>query len=261
MNFIKTLAAAAAIAAVSAPALASIKQVNNGTSELFLAVGDANGSFILDTGVTLDSLLTAPASFSRAVASAAWTSYTAADTNLFDGASNSTTGTRWALFVYDGSTLPEFDAQRVITTLGKGLTAANVHIEAGTMNQSVAKTGNVGQAANGTGTHISVANGSSYNPKGTPGYATAVDFFRFSDANTLIGNKVGDSSALFLMQGDATDGADSTLPVIASQLGLTANFNGTTLTVTAAVPEPESYALMVAGLAVVGFVARRRRAA
>lgn len=256
---LKTIAALSALAAISAPALATIKQVNNGTSELFLAVGDQNGSYILDTGVTLDSLLTAPASFSRAVAGAAWTSYSAADTNLFDGASNSTTGTRWALFVYDGSSLPDFDAQRVITTLGKGLTAASVHIEAGTMNQSVAKTGNVGQAANGTGTHINTANGSSYNLKGTPGYASA-DLFRFSDANTFIGNKVGDSSKLFLLQGDATDGTDSTLPVIASQLGLTANFNGTTLTVTAAVPEPESYALMVAGLAVVGFVARRRRA-
>lgn len=259
MKFIKTLAAVAALAAISAPALAGIKQVNNGTSELFLAVGDQNGSFILDTGVSLNQLL-AGATFSQSVASAAWTSYTAADTNLFDGASNSTTGTRWALFVYDGASLPDFDAQRGIMTLGKGMTAASVNIIAGTMNQAVASTGNIGGAASGTGTHLTQANGSSYNPKGTPGYA-GPNFFRYGDANTFIGNKVGDSSSLFLLQGDATDGTDPTLPVIVTQLGLTASFDGATVAVTAAVPEPESYALMAAGLAVVGFIARRRRAA
>lgn len=256
---LKTLAALAAVAAISAPALANIKAVNNGTSELFLAVGDQNGSYILDTGVTLDSLLNAPASFSRAVASAAWTSYTAADTNLFDGASNSTTGTRWALFVYDGSSAFDFTDHRVITTLGKTLGVANISFDAGTMQSSYGGTGNIGQQANGTGTHPTVANGSSYNPKGTAGYAGA-NFFRFSDTNTFIGNKVGDSSALFFLQGDATDGSDPTLPVIATKLGLTASFDGQTLNVSA-VPEPQAYALLIAGLAAVGFIARRRRAA
>lgn len=257
MKFIKTLAAAAALAAVSVPALASIKQVNNGTSELFLAVGDQNGSFILDTGVTLNDLLNNPTSFSRSVAGTAWTSYTAADTDLFDGTSSSTTGTRWALFVFDGYTQSDYSLMRVITTGGKNVTTASFTFDGATLNQANAKTGNVAQSANGTGTHF-LANGSSYNPKGTPGYATA-DFFRFSDANVFIGNKVGDNAKMFLVNGDPSDGSDSTLPVIATQLGLTASFDGQTLSVTA-VPEPQTYALMAAGLAMVGFMARRRRA-
>lgn len=258
MKLIKTLAAAAACAALAAPALANIKAVNAGGSELFLVVGDQNGSFMLDTGVTLGSLLTSPASFSRSVASAAWTSYLASDTNLFDGSSASTTGTRWALFVYDGSSEAQYDLQQVLTTLGKGLTAANVTFDAGTMNGSWGATGNLSQQANSTGTHLTLANGTSFNAKGTTGFAGA-NFFKFGATNTLIGNKVGDSSSLFLIKGDPDLFDDPLATVLTTNTGLTASFDGTTLTVTA-VPEPESYALMVAGLGIVGFLARRRRA-
>jgi hypothetical protein len=40
---------------------------------------------------------------------------------------------------------------------------------------------------------------------------------------------------------------------------MTANFDGSTVTITAAVPEPSTYAMLFAGLAAVGFVARRRK--
>lgn len=258
MKFVKTLAAAAVLAVVSAPSFALIKQANDGTTELFLVVADENNSFVLDTGVTVASLLSSPASFSKSVAGAAWTSYIAADTNLLDGASNKTTGTRWALFAYDGATLADYSTQNVITTAGKGLTAASFTFDAGTMTQANSAMGTVAQKANSTGTHGSVPNGSSFNAKGTQAYFSD-KFFKFSDGNTFIGNKVGDSSALFHLAGDVADGSDPLLPIVGEKLGLTASFNGTTLTVTSAVPEPESYALMAAGLAIVGFVARRRR--
>ena len=77
MKLIKTLAAVAAFAALSTPALANIKAVNGGQSEIFLVVGDQNGSYMLDTGMTLNDVLNTSAGFTRSVASSAWTvSYT-----------------------------------------------------------------------------------------------------------------------------------------------------------------------------------------
>jgi hypothetical protein len=48
--------------------------------------------------------------------------------------------------------------------------------------------------------------------------------------------------------------------VVSGTSGLNASYSGT-INVTAAVPEPETYALMLGGLGLVGFAARRRKAA
>lgn len=264
---LKTLAAVAALATLSAtPALATIKAVADGTSELFLVVGDNNGSFILDTGVSLDGFLSDAAGatgtiFSRTVAGAAWTAYTGSDTNLFDGSPGSTTGTRWALFVFDGSGNFDVTQIRALSTVGAGGSAASFGFSGDEFVGAWASTGLVGQQANGTGTHTGTpaVNGSSFNLKGTPGYA-APTFFSFGGTGTRIGNAVGVSSGLVLMSGSDPD--DGLLPVNAAYVGnVTASFDGTTLTVAAPVPEPETYALMLGGLAAVAFMARRRRSA
>lgn len=260
MKFIKTLAAAAVLAAVSAPALASIKVVADGTSEIILAVGDANGSYILDTGVNLNDFLAGNNTWSRSVAGAAWTAYTGSDTNLFDGSPSSTTGTRWALFVYDGSGNFDVTQIRSLSTVGAGGSAASFGFSGDEFVTAFAATGNVVAQANGTGTHFGLpnVNGSSFNAKGTAGYA-APTFFSYGGTNTRIGNAVGVSSGLVLVSGSNAD--DGLEPVNAAYLpNITASFDGTTLSVVAApVPEPETYALMLGGLAAVAFIARRRR--
>lgn len=264
MKLIKTLAAVAALTAISAPALANIKGAQDGTSEIFFVVGDNNGSFLLDTGVSLNTLLASAGNtgtiFSRTVASTAWTAYLGSDTNLFDGSPSSVNGTRWALFVYDGAGNFDPTNHRAIMTLGSGTTPFNVSFDGDTMIGGYTQTGGVAQQANGTGTHLGLpsVNGSSFNAKGTQGFLGA-SFFTFGGANVKIGNAVGTSASLMLAR--PVDPDDGTLPVALSYVGqLQATFDGQTLTVAAPVPEPTTYALLIAGLAAVGFVARRRAA-
>ena len=97
------------------------------------------------------------------------------------------------------------------------------------------------------------------NPDGSTGTLT------FDTAMTgffAISLKASDAFSLYLFDG----GAEGITSIEYSTLGVSLNANDmpqglshATLLVTNPVPEPETYALMLAGLGLVGFMARRRR--
>lgn len=92
---LKSLAAAALAVAAASQAHADIVVSVQGMSELFFVLGNDKGSFLLDTGVTVNALK-----------SASFTSYVQNVTNLAGFSSyvaSTTQPTLWGLAVYDGA--------------------------------------------------------------------------------------------------------------------------------------------------------------
>lgn len=106
------------------------------------------------------------------------------------------------------------------------------------------------------------------NPFATDAGALDNGVIKFDNAQTgkfVLGIKQGNDFSLYLFDGSAVVGGISQLSIDSNGVkaggGMVISHAGFFGTPTAAVPEPETYALMLAGLAAVGFVSRRRKSA
>jgi PEP-CTERM motif len=255
---LKALAAAAAVLC-GGHAFAGIN-TSDSDAELFVVVWDeTKATYVLDTGFTLGTLLNQGAATSWAFSvtgSANYAAYAAEDGNLADFSQFE--GTRWALFAVDNNDNFNFDGKDrnylTSTTFNAPMPSEPGIIDAtlGAMGDFV-----LTQAQNGLTPDVAV-NGDSFNKIGSP--AHFLEFGYGGNFGIFAGNAIGDGIAkLSLCSYDLSTLSVPCLTKNGAGLDMQATFDGSTLSVTA-VPEPGTYALLLAGLATVGFIARRRKA-
>ncbi|HEV6965111.1 PEP-CTERM sorting domain-containing protein [Roseateles sp.] len=245
--------ALAALAAVAAPAFATVQTGGTiGQAEYVFIATNAAGSYFQDLGTSTDAvaaLMNSTGSFSQSVAGTEWNKFLA-----FGG-----TGTTWAIIA----------AQPLDVGFNPGeinaWTTRNVNQPLGTIQNSQSNDG-----TNNLATWFLQADNAA-NPKvadnrqaaafGTPTYFDngVTSFNGFFNARNTVGTA---AQMVYLTPSSDTSDAPSQYNVLANSVGnaYTANFDGTNVTITAAVPEPSSYAMLAAGLAAVGFMVRRRKA-
>ena len=275
------IAAAVALVAAAAPSMAKITILAENTNELVLNVWSVSqqASYTQDLGLTLGAMLAGGMSNAGYSFSAAVTSTLTSQAALANASD-----LRWSVTVFDTAGDFQPDATRLLTTYnpatapggfvptgpgsniaaGPAIVAADIQSSQATWEAFISNVNQVGG-------HTAAGNGSSYSTPSTNALGYLLNF----DApagnmqgflqNFDTGLAQGASSNFYYFTGGDADFADSPAKIL--QFKNSANngtwtFDGSTVSYTLAaavpVPEPESYALMLAGLAALSMLAKRR---
>jgi hypothetical protein len=266
MNFsLKSIASAVVLAVAVSGAHAALDTGATGNGELFLNVWDTNGSYSFDLNKTIDAFQTdiaAAGAINQSYALTNFGSFLAgvADTSLlkFNLLATDTSGARRLLTTFTLPVTTPTKSNDVMRTA-----ALNVTSFAGLVSTAMGANDNVAVIAASTAYAGKVAMGDrignnlnfdTFGSLSNSSYTNGLSFMRIDAAAT--GTALSTYNAYNDANVVAGDGANSTVRVwidgsnslhIAAVDGI------------AAVPEPESYAMLLAGLGMIGLIARRRQ--
>ena len=279
---LKLMAAAVALVAASGAAQAAIATSTSGNGSLVLFAYDtsAHTTAMFDLGVEMDSFL--PSAMS-AGGSITWNLGTSsvAGTGAYTGFSStlnygstfadfaSASSVKWGVFALD-STGTALGQDRVLSTSNTALATIKTQTKANLTNFGPSQVDTFLAGHNLSVGQSSVANGASLSSD--PGVNAAANHSngfgnsdKFRDKATFVATAFAGTAQSFYMLDTNTGTLAST--ALVTQFGNAAGnatflYNDTAGTLTfnqvAAIPEPSEYALMLAGLGMLGFMARRR---
>lgn len=251
MNFKLNALVATLIMAVSAPAFAVISNGADGNGELFFTMWDSTNSYSRDLNLTIDAFETTLA------AGGALDLSFAADATFtsFLGTANSAE-LKWNVVAADAQ-----GARRLLETFTAPKPATTKS------NDSIRTAiGNTQSFVNDLNLKLSSVDSATY-AVGTPGYGDATKFgddaagyLNFSNAGNAGTNSIATGLSFMRINAASTGIAPSTYTTYADGLADVKIYldSSNALHIAAAVPEAETYAMMLAGLGLVGFMVRRR---
>lgn len=257
---LKSLVVAVAMGVAAASANAAIQNGGTGNGELFFNIWDSNGSYTFDLNKTIDAFqadVAAPGAIKQEYTLTNFASFmsTVADPSLL----------KFNVVAVDTSSVATatspFGNTRYLTTFSGNVPAAVADNTNRTVMSNVSAFADKVNTVIGTGgDSVAVASSSDAwagkatfkdNPGGIQG---------FSNGGTLANNTYEFGMNFMRIDVKSTGTAKSVYTqfndgVVPVRLWLD---NTDQLHIAAAVPEPESYAMLLAGLGMIGFMARRR---